>query len=59
MRHDQLVKEKRAEILRIASRHGARDIRIFGSIESADEFVSALRGWRHDDGPEPDAPRAS
>ena len=32
MRHDQLVKEKRAEILRIASQYGARDIRVFGSV---------------------------
>ncbi len=32
MRHDQLVKEKRAEILRIASRYGAREIRMFGSV---------------------------
>ena len=31
MRHDQLVKEKREEILRIASRYGAHDVRVFGS----------------------------
>lgn len=32
MRYDQLVKEKRGEILRIASRHGAHDVRVFGSV---------------------------
>lgn len=32
MRYEQLVKEKREEILRIASRHGARDVRVFGSV---------------------------
>ena len=32
MSHDQLVKEKREEILRIASRYGARDVRVFGSV---------------------------
>jgi predicted nucleotidyltransferase len=31
MRHDQLVKEKREEILRLASRYGAHDVRVFGS----------------------------
>ncbi len=36
MRHDQLVKEKRGEILRIASRHGARDVRVFGSVARGD-----------------------
>jgi hypothetical protein len=29
---DELVKEKREEILRIAARHGAHNIRIFGSL---------------------------
>jgi len=32
MRCEQLVKEKREEILRIASKHGARDVRVFGSV---------------------------
>lgn len=32
MRHDQLVKEKRGEILRIAANHGARNVRVFGSV---------------------------
>lgn len=32
MKHEQLVKEKREEILRIAARHGARNVRVFGSV---------------------------
>ncbi|MBA2510837.1 MAG: nucleotidyltransferase family protein [Rubrobacteraceae bacterium] len=32
MRQDQLLREKRAEILRIAAEHGARDVRVFGSV---------------------------
>lgn len=32
MRHEQLVKEKLGEILRIASEHGARNVRVFGSV---------------------------
>lgn len=32
MRLDQLLKEKREEILRTAARHGARNVRIFGSV---------------------------
>jgi len=32
MTTDQLVKSKRDEILRIAARHGARNVRIFGSV---------------------------
>ncbi|MFH1539397.1 MAG: nucleotidyltransferase family protein [bacterium] len=28
---DELLKEKRDEILRIAARHGARNVRVFGS----------------------------
>jgi len=32
MRQDQLLREKRAEILRVASRHGASDVRVFGSV---------------------------
>lgn len=28
---DQVLAEKREEILRIAARHGARDVRVFGS----------------------------
>ena len=37
MRHDQLVKEKRAEILRIASRYDARDVRVFGSVARGED----------------------
>ncbi len=29
---DELVKQKRADILQIAGRHGARNVRLFGSI---------------------------
>ncbi len=29
---DELLKEKRQDILRIAARHGARNVRIFGSV---------------------------
>ena len=32
MKIDYLLKEKREEILRIAAKHGARNIRIFGSV---------------------------
>ena len=53
MRHDQLVKEKREEILRIASRYGAHDIRVFGSVargeserESDVDFLVELEAGR-------------
>jgi len=29
---DELIKEKRADILRIAAQHGARNVRVFGSV---------------------------
>jgi len=29
---DELVKEKRADMLRIAAQHGARNVRLFGSV---------------------------
>ena len=29
---DDLLKDKRGEILRIAARHGARNVRVFGSV---------------------------
>ncbi len=32
MNFNELLKEKREEILRIAARHGARNIRVFGSV---------------------------
>lgn len=53
MRHDQLVREKRAEILQIASRYGARDVRVFGSVargeadrESDVDFLVELEDGR-------------
>lgn len=53
MRHDQLVKEKRAEILHIASRYGAHDVRVFGSVargeserESDVDFLVELEDGR-------------
>jgi predicted nucleotidyltransferase len=33
---DDLVKEKREEILKIAAKHGARKVRIFGSVARGD-----------------------
>ena len=32
MSADELLKEKREEILRTASKHGARNVRVFGSV---------------------------
>lgn len=32
MKLDELLEEKREEILSIASEHGARDVRVFGSV---------------------------
>ncbi len=32
MRLDELLRSKREEILRLASQHGARNVRIFGSV---------------------------
>lgn len=29
---DEILKERREEILRIAAKHGARDVRVFGSV---------------------------
>ena len=53
MSYEQLVKEKREEILRIASRHGARDVRVFGSVargeadrESDIDFLVELEAGR-------------
>ena len=37
MRHDQLLKEKRVEILRTASRYGARDVRVFGFVARGED----------------------
>jgi predicted nucleotidyltransferase len=33
---ERLLKEKREEILRIAARHGARNVRVFGSVARGD-----------------------
>ena len=33
---EALLKEKREEILRIAARHGARNVRVFGSVARGD-----------------------
>jgi predicted nucleotidyltransferase len=40
MRLDELLKEKREEILKIAASHGARNVRVFGSVArgEANEF---------------------
>lgn len=53
MRHDQLVKEEREEILHIASRYGARGVRVFGSVargeddrESDVDFLVELEAGR-------------
>jgi len=32
MRFDRILEDKRGEILRIASKHGAREVRVFGSV---------------------------
>jgi uncharacterized protein len=32
MRLDRLLEEKRGEILRLAAEHGAREVRVFGSV---------------------------
>jgi len=32
MRLERLLKEKRSEILRICAKHGARNVRVFGSV---------------------------
>lgn len=53
MRLDQLLEEKRGEILRIASEHGAREVRVFGSVargeadqESDIDFLVELEAGR-------------
>ncbi|MGK7895321.1 MAG: nucleotidyltransferase family protein [Xenococcus sp. (in: cyanobacteria)] len=37
MRLKQLLEEKREEILKIASKHGAYNVRVFGSVARGDE----------------------
>ena len=53
MKLDQLLDEKRGEILRIAAEHGARDVRVFGSVargeadrESDVDFLVELEAGR-------------
>lgn len=53
MKRDRLVKEKREEILCIASRYGAHDLRVFGSVargesgrESDVDFLVELEDGR-------------
>ncbi len=38
---EALLKEKRAEILEIAARHGARNIRVFGSVARGEAETSS------------------
>lgn len=53
MVYDRIVKEKRGEILRIAARYGAHDVRVFGSVargeddrESDVDFLVELEAGR-------------
>jgi len=41
MKIDTVLKEKREEILRIASKHGARHVRVFGSVARGDATSSS------------------
>lgn len=41
MEIEELVKEKREEILKIALRHGARNIRLFGSVARGEAGASS------------------
>jgi predicted nucleotidyltransferase len=41
MEIDQLLREKREEILEIAAKHGARNVRIFGSVARGDAGESS------------------
>jgi len=41
MKIDTVLREKREEILRIASKHGARHVRIFGSVARGDATSSS------------------
>jgi len=36
MKNEDLLREKRSEILQIAARHGAREIRVFGSTSTGE-----------------------
>jgi len=46
MRTEELLREKREEILQIAERHGARNVRVFGSVARGDSdfLVEMERG---------------
>jgi uncharacterized protein len=53
VRLDRLLEEKRGEILRIAAEHGAREVRVFGSVargeasqESDIDFLVELEAGR-------------
>ena len=53
MKLDGLLEEKRAEILRVAAEHGAREVRVFGSVargeanrESDIDFLVELESGR-------------
>lgn len=37
MVYDRIVKEKRGEILRVAARYGAHDVRVFGSVARGED----------------------
>ena len=54
MNHQQIIKEKRLEILNIANNHGASNIRIFGSVargeanSSSDiDFLMDMESGKH------------
>jgi predicted nucleotidyltransferase len=36
MAFEQLLREKRGEILRVAAKHGARNVRVFGSVATGE-----------------------
>ena len=52
MKLDRLLEEKRGEILRIAAEHGAREVRVFGSVArgeadgESDDFLVELETGR-------------
>ena len=52
MNLEQLIKEKSAEIHRIAAQHGARNIRLFGSIVRGDSGPGSDIDFLVDTGPE-------
>ena len=50
MSTDELLKEKREEILRTASKHGARNVRVFGSVARGEARPTVMWTclWRSD-----------